>query len=168
MAAIIVTGNIASGKSSASHLLQEITGYDIICLDKFRLELYKAGMHGIALERAAEKNCLASNSDQVIYESTGTTLFYKRMMRELFYSRKLIHIHISTKPELCEYRFRIRNENQFQVAPPYNGMTVKQSIRKNNMEHDRMMFDYRIDNNRTKLEFFNQIRAIPWKSLILK
>lgn len=165
---IILTGNIASGKSTAHKIIQQITGFELICIDRVRVELYKQGLSGFELERAAEKQCLEMIGDgSYIYESTGTTQFYKRMIREGFCKHDKTYIHLNTDPDLCEYRFRVRKEDHFQVAPPYNGMSVKQSIRKNNGEYRRMAFDHVISNNAPKIHLVKEIHDLPW-TLILK
>lgn len=161
--AIVVIGNIASGKSTVAQWLVERTGYELICIDRVRVDLYQDGWHGLALEREAERVCMAMvQSGNYVYESTGTTLFYKRMLRESFAPYEVTGLHVKTAPAICENRFEERKQEHFQVAPPYGKMSVKMSIRKNHGEYRRMSFDKVVGNDGTLPELYEQLNAIPW------
>lgn len=150
MSVIIITGNIASGKSTVSEYFRnKYPDYTYLCIDQVRIDLYHEGMHGFALEREAERVmlALASAHEHLIYESTGNTLFFRRMRKEAIFSRPVTHYHVKCDPEECEYRFKIRKKTKFQVAPPYNKMSVRDSLWRNHHAYRLLKYDYAIPND---------------------
>jgi len=154
---IILTGNIASGKSTVLKRLESLR-LKTLSLDTARIEAYRKGLDGFELERTAERIFIdqISPGTSYIYESTGSTLFYRRILTEYFPGWKDLRVHIQVEPELCIERFHCRKENHFQVAPPYNGLKVEQSINNNAAKYRMMQFDLVINNSGSLNSLYQQ------------
>lgn len=124
---IVVYGNIAAGKTTFSQaLLKLLPGYNYVCLDDYRLKLFRdqPTLNGIGRERKAEADCLEAilSSRLLVYETTGASLFYKRMKPRLRGHFKTLYVYIECSASDCEWRFVERKRKGYKtIAPPFNG-----------------------------------------------
>lgn len=136
MKAIIIYGNIASGKSTlATLLLKKLHDYSLISLDQLRIEMHHFYHHlsPIARERKAEEKCLhlIGSYNSIIFETTAATRFWKQCFLTMnARNMRMFFVDLHCSANTCIKRFNYRNNNgHFQVAPPYSKkLTIEQSI----------------------------------------
>lgn len=112
---ILVLGNMAAGKTAfACALAQQLTGFQVLCLDDYR---EAAGGIGMAREHLAVQNFLADAEtvEKIIYETTAfgkTYAIAKRLFSKA--NAKVITFKLNCSPETCHSRFQVRNKH-----PPF-------------------------------------------------
>lgn len=163
---IVVYGNIAAGKSTFSKgILQILSGFNYVCLDRIRLDWYNKypGMNGIARERKCEQDCLNQilQSRLLVYETTAATLFFNRVRPRLRGHFKTFYIYIKCPVYECAQRFEYRklSSNQ-QIVLPYRKMSIREMCSHFEAKHQDVTFDLELDS--TKLspgEMVEQFRT---------
>lgn len=121
--AIIIIGNIASGKTTlAEAIARELPDFAIVCLDDIRADLMDnyPDMNSVVRERNAEAIALKSidQNRQVIFESTGTSQFYHRAMNRIREKFQTFTIKLHADPKICIKRFEERKKNGKHQIPP--------------------------------------------------
>ncbi|MFY0628693.1 MAG: AAA family ATPase [Reichenbachiella sp.] len=145
--AIIVIGNMCSGKSTlCKKLLKKREEYQYISLDQVRNQLAMSSDldSNFMFERACEKECerQIKNSTLLIFESIGTSQFYKRIFRWLKsnkYEIEIIKINVAVR--VCIARFENRQQLDGQVPAMYS-LSYKEKIRMNHEKIQGVMSDY--------------------------
>lgn len=130
--AIIIIGNIASGKSTLATLIKKNTPWiEIICIDEIRKQIIEEdpNIDGITRERRAERMALEAihTGDHIIYESTGTSLFYKRALIALKKRYTTYIIKINLPQSICYERHIERLQSNYYTVSP--GFKTKLDIR---------------------------------------
>jgi dephospho-CoA kinase len=121
---IVIIGNMASGKSTASKLLaQRLPNYQYICQDDFRNE--KTDLY-LEIENKEFELQVSDNAIQainryskIIYESTGATRFFRdRYYEFLNKGHELFVVRIKCRPTTCYQRFlKRRAEGKNHLVP---------------------------------------------------
>lgn len=132
--AIIIIGNMASGKSTLARLLADRLDYWHVCLDHFR-EKCSTAFHLTPIQREtlAQTQCLAAlkQPGDVIFESTGVSSFYRKALDML--DREGVNlqlIRIDCPEKICIERYYARKNNAL-ARPPVRGhkaMTPEETI----------------------------------------
>lgn len=139
---IIVFGNIASGKSGfARALAQELDGFEYICFDQVRIDIYLENhlKRSIEREEMAKKKCrnfLLSNK-LVVFETLAISDYYKKILPELKQNfNKLIFVKVDCSAFTCKRRYYKRNmDGYFSIAPPFNQkLSIEEYIDKTERE----------------------------------
>jgi shikimate kinase len=133
--AIIIIGNIASGKTTLARLISaELPDYQYICLDDIRVNMMELApdMNSIVRERISEDIVLKkiNESRYIIYESTGASQFYNRAMLRIREKFEVFTVKLEANMDTCYGRFEDRKKNgQFQVPPGLGSrMDIKSQI----------------------------------------
>lgn len=135
--AIVIFGNLASGKSSVGKELSKLLpGYKSISADNFRKDFIDSYGH---LEEQKTKTLVEAEiltSGNIIWETTLTGNFSNRVLRKLSFTHKVIKCKIDAPPMLCFNRF---------VKRPIPSTTVKKDLRENIYEMDERLSQIKSD-----------------------
>ncbi len=131
--AIIIYGNIASGKSTiCRQLAQALPDHRHVCLDDHRVKLWEQHPEMGAGHRdlQAQKSCLEDLHGPVIFETTGVTRFFRKAKEKLEKSGKnSIYIHLDCPSHICIRRYQARLASGHIQAPfAWGNYTIEQSI----------------------------------------
>jgi deoxyadenosine/deoxycytidine kinase len=146
---IIVFGNIASGKSSfARTLAQELEGFEYICFDQVRIDIYLENYLKGSIEREemAKKRCrnLLLNNKLIVFETLAISDYYNRMLPELKQNfNKLIFVKVDCSAFTCKRRYFKRNmDGYFCIAPPFNHkLSIDEYIDQTEREQKKLIYD---------------------------
>ncbi|AWW31842.1 hypothetical protein DN752_17835 [Echinicola strongylocentroti] len=125
---IIVYGNMGSGKSTFSRSLKKhLPSYQYVCLDDYRKdnfgEVLEDGHNTHEFEHKVARKTKAAIKDhqQVIYETTGGTRFFKEIYADFIRNQyKLYIVHIHCPPAIClERHMKREQDGHFHVVPVY-------------------------------------------------
>jgi len=125
--AIVVTGNIASGKSTlCAGLVRTLPGYTYACVDRIRVQLASQGHTGMLAEHAAAAKLmdLVQGAWPLLYESSGSTQLYRRAIRHIRGYRRgpVVTIRTTCTRATAMHRFRSRKASGHkQMAPSFPG-----------------------------------------------
>lgn len=163
MKAIVVFGNIASGKSTFCKMLQkEIPYLKYVCIDDFRIKNRYLVMNEILKEKKSESECLdAIDSDFILFETTGATFFWDRVRVKLIEKEyNITFIKIETSLVDCLIRFRNRPSKG--ATPPYvKGTSIHNILYKTAQNIKITKYDFVINSNTIDSnELFNIIGKI--------
>jgi len=135
--AIIITGNVASGKSTVAHkLIGLLPDYQYVCLDDSRMQLYLRDatkslddIHNEAVRDVIEKISILS---KIIFESCGTSQFYG-IIENILQSRQMPmhYFHLTAPVEECIKRKTVRQMHKKQIPPPYSKLSINGFIHRN-------------------------------------
>lgn len=123
--AIIVTGNIASGKSTlCKGLHAALPDHRYLCVDRMRVELAAEGIFGLDAEHIAAKRLLDAlrEAGPLIYESSGATQLYRRASSWLRGHRRgsVLRLRTTCGHALAMRRFHERKaKGHRQMAPAF-------------------------------------------------
>ncbi len=124
---IVLTGNIASGKSTlAKGLLAKLPGWQYACVDRLRVEMAKEGNTGLQAEHRAAtvmQDLITANAP-VLYESSGATQLYRRLNAMVRGYRKgpVVRIRTTCDHATAMQRFHARKTaGHRQMAPAFPG-----------------------------------------------
>jgi len=132
--AIVIYGNIASGKSTfAAALAKSNPAYHYLCMDALREKTYfDSKQNAFCIDRECEKKLIEqiSSHDKIIYETTAATKIFRRALSMLNARKFSIQmVYIQCHPDVCFQRFQARKQGRkMQVPPAISGMTVRECI----------------------------------------
>jgi shikimate kinase len=127
---IVVTGNIASGKSTLSKgLAAALPGVTYVCMDRLRMELQGElyGKNPVVSERLCERTMLdrLRSPGTLLYESSGTTTLFTKAWRLIHTERKgtvaVIRTECMFATAMARFDLRKLQGGTYQVKPPYSG-----------------------------------------------
>ena len=131
--ALIIYGNIASGKSTVCKYLAELLpDYNHVCLDDDRLKLWEEQPHLGAGQRdmKAQERCLTRLEGNLIYETTAVTRFYERSARKLKsqgYEFHFVHLFCPVSKCLERYNQRVQS-GKIQAPFAWGKYTIEESM----------------------------------------
>lgn len=146
---IIVFGNIASGKSGfARELARELDGFEYICFDQVRIDIYLENhlKRSIEREEMAKKRCrnLLLSNKLVVFETLAVSDYYNNILPELKQNfNKIIFVKIECSSFTCKRRYFKRNmDGYFCIAPPFNQkLSIDEYIEKTEREQKQLFYD---------------------------
>ncbi len=120
---IVITGNIASGKSTlCKALLAALPGWEYACVDRIRVQLAEGGTTGLLAERRASTMLMdmLSQPGPVVYESSGATQLYRRANAFIRGYRRgqVVRIRTTCSRSLAMQRFKARKSAGHKQQPP--------------------------------------------------
>jgi predicted kinase len=121
--AIIIIGNIASGKTTLARRIQShLPDFQYICLDDIRLEQVEANpdINSVVMERESQKKAFEKIDQNrfIVYESTGASQFYHKALNRIKDQYQCFTIKILSNPKQCIKRFHQRKEDgKIQIKP---------------------------------------------------
>ncbi|WP_460444383.1 AAA family ATPase, partial [Amycolatopsis magusensis] len=121
--AIIIYGNIASGKTTLSKLLKASLGeeYKTVNLDECRVKVFgqDLGIGPIQQDLKAQELCLLEmEGKNLIYETTAVTRFFDKARKHLrAQGYKLFFVWLECKPSECYDRYSERKASGHFQAP---------------------------------------------------
>lgn len=132
---IVIIGNIASGKSTVARLLADrMEGYHHVCSDNFRDEkpdkYFEVDNRIFEEEIAQETRQAIQNNRLIIYESTGSSRFFKDIFYELVQSNaEIFTVRLTCRPEICMLRYKKRIESgKGHLVPMYNNSKTAEEL----------------------------------------
>ena len=123
---IIVYGNMGSGKSTfAKCIAKRLPQYTYICLDDFRKinldDVITSHKYDFERKVAGDTKKAFEKPSQIIYETTGATLFFKDIYQHfLVKGYRLFIIKIDCPKDVCYQRYHERKETgHYHINPQY-------------------------------------------------
>ena len=151
--AIIVTGNIASGKSSFCERLSDaLPHYAYLNLDRARVNMSIdfEQLNGMLRERLAEQEVSRQVAayDQIIYESSGVSRYAERTISRIAeLGFEIIRIHLSCPIDVCKRRYLNRLATGHRVPMPYKARPIQQALEDFAAKQERLGYEFTYPSN---------------------
>lgn len=127
--AIVIIGNIASGKTTlAKKLIEQLPDFAYICLDQLRISVTESlpslDINPVTRDRTAERIAMGMIDQKryIIFESTGASQFYHRAIFRMRDKFQVFTVKLMADTDTLYARYLERRERgQFQLQPAHTG-----------------------------------------------
>lgn len=129
--AIVIIGNIASGKTTlAKKLVEQLPDFTYVCLDDIRVGIADTNpdINPVSRDRQAEAQAMKMMDQHryVIFESTGANLFYHRAILRMRDKFQVFTVKLMADTETLYERYLGRP--QFQLQPAHAKATPMRDL----------------------------------------
>ena len=137
----ILIGQKGSGKTLIGTIIQELYGITFVRVEDIARKVKKnreiedeSYLNEVFTEIESHLRNILKNRTDIVFESTGLTTHFDRMLKNLKQDFRVISIAVKADPELCLKRIKNRDQSIHINVSDNEAIYINSLVRKKNME----------------------------------